>query len=81
VGMKEILRVLKLGGRLVIIVEIYKAANAKITRFEEAITKGGMKLLSTDEHRQLFEGTAYSDVQIFTEPAKAWICCVGRKPC
>ncbi len=79
-GMREILRVLEPGGTLVIIAEVYKAANEKLRRMENVITGSGLKLLTADEHRELFESTGYADVRVFTEPVKAWICCVGKKP-
>jgi hypothetical protein len=38
-----------------------------------------MKLLSVDEHRELFANAAYSDIQIIEESSKGWICATGRK--
>ena len=79
--MREVLRVMKPGGRLIIIAEIYKGANtrsAKLAEKHNALT--GMTLLSADEHRELFEKSGYTDVEIFEELDKGWICGVGRKP-
>jgi hypothetical protein len=36
--------------------------------------------LSIDEHRALFEHAGFSAVEVFTEPARGWICAIGRKP-
>ena len=36
--------------------------------------------LGVDEHRALFLQAGYTDVQIFEERAKGWICGIGKKP-
>ena len=80
-GILEIRRVLKPGGTLLIIAEIYKGAQAKMTRLvEKYAPRTGIKVLSPDEHRALFSNGGYSDVQINTEPHKGWICAKGKKP-
>jgi ubiquinone/menaquinone biosynthesis C-methylase UbiE len=77
--MREILRVLKPGGTLIIIAETYKDG-----RYD--MLKGPvMKLLrstslSVDEHRELFSTAGYTDVQMFEERNKGWICGTGIKP-
>ena len=79
--MREVLRVLKPGGALIIIAEIYKGAKTKTAKLaEKYLPLSGMKLLSVDEHRELFANAGYSDVQIIEEPSKGWICGIGRKP-
>ena len=77
--MREILRVLKPGGKLIVIAESYKrgAYNA----FQRPI----MKLLkssnlSVDDQRDLFSAAGYTNIQIFEETARGWICCAGQKP-
>lgn len=35
--------------------------------------------LSASEHRELFSKAGYSDVQVYEEYDKGWICAVGRK--
>lgn len=80
-GMREILRVLKPGGTLVLIAEIYKGAsrgNAKL--IERYADRAGMTLLTAEEHRSLFEDAGFSDIEVEDVPAKAWICAAGRRP-
>ena len=78
--MREVLRVLKPGGRLIIIAEVYKGSEAFTSKaVERYAEKTGMALLSVEEHRQLFTAAGYSDVQVITEPSKGWICCIGSK--
>ena len=80
-AMREILRVVKPGGQLVIIAEVYKGANTMTSRLlERHAGRTGMTLLSADEHRQLFTDGGYSDVQIFADADKGWICGTGLKP-
>jgi ubiquinone/menaquinone biosynthesis C-methylase UbiE len=78
--LREVLRVLKPGGRLIIIAEVYKGAEAFTSKAAERYSeKTGMALLSVEEHRELFTDAGYSDVQLITEPRKGWICCIGSK--
>ena len=80
-GMREVLRVLKPGGRLIIIAEVYRGSQAFTSKAVERYSeKTGMALLTVDQHRDLFTDTGYSDVQVIPEPGKGWICCIGRKP-
>jgi ubiquinone/menaquinone biosynthesis C-methylase UbiE len=79
--MREVLRVLKPGGRLIIIAEIYKGARTRTAQLaEKYLPLSGMKLLSVDEHRELFANAAYSEIQVIEESGKGWICGIGRKP-
>ena len=77
---REILRVLKPGGTFILIAEVYKGATSRTSRMSEkyaALT--GMKILSIDEHRQLLAGAGCSDIQVFHDAEKGWICALGRK--
>ena len=79
--MREVLRVLKPGGALVVIAEVYKGANTVTAKLAEKYALvSGMKLLTADEHRELFMNAGFSDVQVITDPGKGWICAIGRKP-
>lgn len=77
--MREILRVLKPGGTLMIIAESYK--QGKHNAWQQPV----MKLLKSnslgvDDQRALFSSAGYVDVQIFEERSKGWICVTGKKP-
>ena len=79
--LREVLRVLKPGGRLIIIAEVYKGSEAITSQATERYSeKTGMALLDVEEHRELFADAGYSDVQVITKPKRGWICCIGTKP-
>jgi SAM-dependent methyltransferase len=80
-GVAEIHRVLKPGGTLVVIGEVYKGAGTTMAKLmEQKASQIGMKLLDVDEHRALLANAGYSEVQIFEEHSKGWICAMGTKP-
>ena len=79
--MREVFRVLKPGGTLILIAEIYRGANTMAAKLaEKYASRTGLALLSVDEHRELFTNAGYSDVQVIEERRKGWICAAGRKP-
>lgn len=77
--MREILRVLKPGGTLIVILESYrKGTYNSLQRPVMRLLKASN--LGVDEHRALFDVAGYTGIEIFEERGKGWICCVGRKP-
>ncbi|SRR6266404_3242170 len=79
---REIYRVLRPRGQLLIVAEIYKGGKhlegVRKKIFEKHLA-ANMNLLTPGEHRDLFTNAGFSDVQIFEEHKKGWICVVGRK--
>jgi ubiquinone/menaquinone biosynthesis C-methylase UbiE len=79
--MREIFRVLKPAGTLIIIAEVYKGANTMVSKLAEKYSqRTGMTLLTANEHRELFANAGYTDVRIIEEHKKTWICALGKKP-
>jgi ubiquinone/menaquinone biosynthesis C-methylase UbiE len=77
--MQEILRVLKPGGILMIVAESYK--NGANHKFLAPIMKLlGSTSLGVEDQRELFSKAGYTEVQIFEEHKKGWICACGKKP-
>ena len=78
--MREILRVLKPGRALIIIAEAYRGGkyDRLLQRLEQLRGIMNYAHLSAEEHRELFEKAGYSDVQLFEEYEKGWICATGK---
>ncbi len=79
-GLREIRRVLKPGGTLILIAEVYKGADAIMSRLcEKQALISGIKMLTPDEHRDLLASAGFADVRIDALAAKGWITAQGRK--
>ena len=74
-GVREIYRVLKRGGTLVVIAEVYKGANTIVARLiEQKASRTGMKLLDPEEHRALLAHAGFSEIQITPKDGSArWV--------
>ncbi len=78
IDMKEILRVLKPGGTLVIIAETYR--NGKNNKFLGSFMKLlGSSNLSVEDQEKLFADAGYTDIKVVVESRKGWICAMGSK--
>ena len=77
--MREILRVLKPGGRICLIAEVYKGE--RFSALLQPVMKAlGARYLTVAEHRNLLATAGLTDIAIDTAPGKGWICAVGKKP-
>jgi SAM-dependent methyltransferase len=77
--LREILRVLKPGGRLAIVAETYKGRHFDIL-YRPAMMLLRATYLSVNEHRELLAAAGYSEVEVFEDRDKGWICAVGSRP-
>ncbi len=78
--MREVWRVTKPGGKLVIIAEIYKGSATTTAKLaEKYLPLSGMTLLSLDEHRELLGNAGFTDVEVIEQRQNGWMCGIGRK--
>ena len=78
--MKEIKRVLKPGGSLIVVAETYKkGGNADVLEAVAMKLLRG-KMLSVRDQERLFEAAGYAAVEVWEEASKGWMCARGSKP-
>lgn len=78
-GMREAFRVLKRGGRMLLVAEIYNGG--RHAGHIDAVSQwSGMMILDVAEHRALFTSAGFTNVKVAEELARGWICVVGSKP-
>ena len=78
--MREILRVLKPGGKLIIIAESYKGGRSEWIEGPMMRVLLGLRRLGPADQRALFANAGYIDVQISEDRSKGWISIIGTKP-
>jgi len=78
--LREVLRVLRRGGRFAIIAETYKG------RRMDWLYRPVMQLLlratylTLQEHREAIAGAGFSDVEVRSEVSRGWVSATGRRP-
>jgi ubiquinone/menaquinone biosynthesis C-methylase UbiE len=78
---REVKRLVKPGGVFLVIAEVYKGAEAAMSRLvEKHAPRTGRTVLTPEEHREMLENAGFVQVEVFTEPAKGWVCTRGVKP-
>ena len=76
---REVVRVLKPGGRFLIIAETYRG-RPKDWLYWPVMTLGlRAAYLTPDEHRRLLIEAGYADVRVAVEEGKGWICAIGTR--
>lgn len=76
--LREVLRVLKPDGSLVLIAETYKGqAFGLAVRLPMMLLRA--KYLTVDEHQEAFTAAGFKDLSVSVERLKGWICVVGKK--
>ena len=76
--LREVQRVLKPGGQLVIIAETY-AGNIRGWLLALPMRLLRARHLTVEQQRAMFRGAGFTDVVIDTAPGKGWLCGVMRK--
>lgn len=75
--LQELGRVLKPGGRLVIIAEAYRRRKYDVVAVIMKVLGGSC--LSVREHEVLLAAAGYAEVETFEERRKGWFCAVARR--
>jgi len=77
-GMHEICRVLKAGGRLILIAEFYNGP--KYAKYADRIRKfTSMAVLDVAQHRALFGEAGFTDIRVTEDVPAGWLSVVGTK--
>jgi SAM-dependent methyltransferase len=77
--LREVRRVLKPGGRLVIIAETYQGSALSVLVWP-VMKLLRARYLTVDQHRDAFGAAGFTDVAVSVERVKGWICVGGKRP-
>ena len=78
--LKEIHRVLKINGKLLLVNEGYKCENKEIRKIVENWAKlGNFKLHSPKEYREFLTKAGFSEINIYEQKEKGWITVIAMK--
>ena len=78
--LKEIRRVLKINGVLLLVNEGYKCENKEIRKIVENWAKlGNFKLHSPEEYRDFLSKAGFSEIEVYEQKEKGWITAIATK--
>jgi len=77
--LREVLRVVKPGGSAIVIAETYRGSALDVMMVP-AMKFLRAAHLTQDEHREWFATAGFSNVEVFTDRVRGWICVTGRRP-
>jgi len=78
--LKEIHRVLKINGELLLVNEGYKCENKEVMKVVENWAKlGNLKLYSPKEYREFLTEVGFSEIDIYEQKEKGWITAIAMK--
>lgn len=77
-NLKEVKRVLKPSGKLIIICEMYSSEKFK-ERNDEFVSVSNMKIYTPEELKDIVKMAGYSNIKIDLMEEKNWLCCIGEK--
>ena len=76
----EVRRVLKPGGTLLLVAEIYKGGkfDRRVQLLEDHAAVTQMTVLTVDQHRRLLEDAGFTDVRVLEDYDRGWICAIAH---
>ena len=77
---REVMRVLRPGGRFVIIAETYRGRRNNWLYRPTMTLVLHAAYLTPAQHRQLLVDAGYDEVRVFEDKARGWICVIGLRP-
>jgi SAM-dependent methyltransferase len=78
--LREIRRVLKPGGKIVIIAETYKGRRFDFVYRPVMMLLLRATYLTVDEHRERLAAAGYTEIEVDVDRARGWICAIGSAP-